>query len=127
MNTLLYGMQIPSTGDKGSVFFPAIEDNFTQLDAHTHDGLTSSKLATTSITHNTQALLAGGWLPVAGHTGLYYQLVTMPGGITYAAQRMIFTNTTTGDQLLLSAEKVTAGSYNVFINDNSLNVTALYL
>ena len=40
--TLSYGFVRPATGDKGSVFFPALEDNITQLNSHDHDGTDSA-------------------------------------------------------------------------------------
>lgn len=49
MTTLTYGLKRPATGDLGSVWFPAIEGNITQLDAHSHNGVDSPQLTNTGI------------------------------------------------------------------------------
>ena len=126
MNTLTYGIQVPQTGDIGSVFFPALEDNFTQLDAHNHDGVTSSKIMSSSVKSTTQSILAAAWVAVAGVAGLYNQVVTMPTGLQYDDYVPMF-KMSTGDLLFLTVEKASATSYTVYCNDNTLTVTALYI
>lgn len=47
--TLTYGLVKPVTGDPGSTWFPAIEGDITQLDAHNHDGANSAQLTNSGI------------------------------------------------------------------------------
>lgn len=47
--TLTYGLVKPVTGDTGAVWFPAMEANITQLDAHDHNGTNSPQLSNTGI------------------------------------------------------------------------------
>ena len=125
MQVLTYGLNKPETGDKGSVFFPALEANITQLDSHNHDGVNSPKVPITNITVATQAIASGSW--VSAGNGRYKQTVSMSGGKQYDDYFITFRETSTGHQLGLTCEKVGATSYDVYINDNSLDVTAYYL
>ena len=77
MQILSFFFKKPQTGDKGSVFWPAMEDNFQQLNDHNHDGVNSSTLSTFAITAIKHSLLAANWVATSG--GTYRQLVVMPG------------------------------------------------
>ena len=127
MQTLTYGMQIPETGDIGSDFFPALEDNFTQLDAHSHNGTDSPKLSGSSMNAYTQNISSASWVAVAGVSGLYKQVVTMSGGLQYDNYIPTFKESVTKDVLLLTVEKETANTYTVYCNDNTLDLVAYYL
>lgn len=48
--TLANGRIKPQTGDKGSVWFSAIENNIDLDDAHTHDGINSPQLTASAFT-----------------------------------------------------------------------------
>ena len=124
MQTLTYGYLKPQTGDKGSVFFPALEFDIQQLNDHNHDGVTSALIDSSSIVATTQALLAGSWVSVGG--GLYRQLVTMPGAMQYDNFFISAKLTTLGHQYYPTIEKVSANSFYIYINDNSLDVTVYY-
>ncbi len=126
MLTLSYGYLKPQTGDKGSVFFPALEANIQQLNDHTHNGVNSSLIPASSIVATTQALVAADWVDVDG-SGLYRQLVAMPGAMVYNNFSILAKLTATGNQYYPTIEKVTANSFYIYINDNSLDVTVYYL
>lgn len=127
MQTLTYGLKLPENGDKGSIWFPALEDDITQLDGHSHNGTDSAKLTTASINNTTQSILAVNWVAVGDGTGRYYQNITLPAALSYDTINISFkTTAATVDPLLLDVEKITASSYKVFINDNSLSLTAIY-
>lgn len=125
MLTLTYGYKKPETGDRGSVFFPALEDDIQQLNDHNHDGSNSSKLTSSAVTATTQAILAAAWVAQGG--GTYKQTVTMPGALQYNDYYPLFKNTATKHELLLTVERVSNTSYDVYINDNTINLTAFYL
>ena len=90
MITLTYGRKQPEKGDKGSSFFPALEENIARDDAHSHDGTNSATLPTTSFNNTTGSILSGNWAAVAGKAGLYRQLVTMPLGLTLGNRGIFF-------------------------------------
>lgn len=124
MVTLSYGYKLPESGNNGSIFFPALEDNITRLNGHSHNGTDSAKLATTSLQVYTQAISSASWVATTG--GTYRQNVTMAGGLQYDNVSVSFRDAATGNYLQLSVEKIDASHYYVYINDNTLNLTAVY-
>lgn len=124
MNTLTYGLQVPEDDDLGDEVFPAMEANLTQLDAHTHNGITSPRLDRKAVDSISQALVASGWVATSG--GNYRQAVSMPAGLAYATISIQTRLTATGNMAYLTIEKISATSFYVYINDNTLDVTVLY-
>lgn len=125
METLSYGIKKPETGDKGSSFFPSLEDDLIILNNHTHDGQTSAPIPSTNIQSVQQPLSAQNWTLVSD--GTYRQLVTVPNGKTYDNSVILFKTTVEKFQLMLDVEKVNSNSYYVYVNDNTLNITAYYV
>lgn len=131
MNTLTYGQKIPESGDvaKGSSgWFKAIEDNFTRLDAHTHDGVTSPSIPYSSLSPYTGTILAANW---ASSGSGYSQTITVPGGVTEINNynvKFIFTAPAgfVGEVAYLDYDRVSATSYTVYCNDNTAAFTVLY-
>lgn len=120
------------TNDKGSVFFPAIEDNFQRLNDHDHDGTDSALLPPSSFAKFTSTILAAQWSSDGG--GNYSKVVTVPVGISGAATYndikyydIFCQDLATGDRLLLTIEKETAYTFTVRINDNTLDVLIYYV
>lgn len=127
MQTLTYGFKKPQTGDKGSVWFPALEDNIQQMNDHTHNGTDSSRLSVTALTTLTQTVSSGSWSAVSGQAGTYRQLVTTPPSVTSLDEVVVtFKHGTTKDVIHLTYEKQSANTYYLYINDNSINVIANY-
>jgi hypothetical protein len=129
MLTLTYGFKKPETNDKGNEFFPALEENIQQLNDHTHNGSDSPLLPTVSLVKSTQSILSAAWAATSG--GRYRQEVTLPAGFTYANTQLRFViagGGTDGEMIYPSIVKGTAANkYYVYINDNSLALTALYV
>ena len=126
MQILSYLFKKPQTGDKGSVFFPALEQNFQQLNDHTHNGTNSAKLPGSSVTSVTQAVSSAGWLATSG--GTYRQIVTLPGTMLFDDHAIIFRNQASPKkQLFLDVEKISSNTYYAYTNDNTVSVTAYYL
>lgn len=129
-STLSYGFEKPATGDKGSVFFPALEDDIQQMNDHTHNGTNSSKLSAAATSAVTQAILSASWGASIGG-GLYRQTITVPASLTansgtYDDHMVQFRNTANGRILFLQTQKVTSTTYYLYINDNTIDVTAVY-
>lgn len=120
MNTLSYGIQKPQNSDTGDIFFPALASNAQIQNDHTHDGLTSPPLASQS-----QSVLHANWsvAPIGG--GVYFQLVAVPAGLSFDTCQVWF-KLSTGQYVFPSVERVSSTTYNVFINDNTLDLTAYY-
>lgn len=120
-----YGFILPNTGDKGSVWFPALEHNITQLSTHTHDGTNSAKITSTNIVCVTQAVAAADWVADGG--GTFVQEKTLPNDANYA-DVYIMLKKSNGEQLFLDVKLGTsAKKYKVYSNDSSLDATAYIL
>lgn len=125
MVTLTYGLKRPQTRDTGSTLFTALEDNITQLDAHSHDGITSALLSTASLVATTQTISSASW-GAAVSTGRYRQTITLPGSLSLTNCYPLFKDAN-GIGVLLTWEKVTTTTYYVYTNDSSQNYTAVYV
>lgn len=125
MQTLTYGRKLPADGDRGSIWFDALEDNIQLNDTHDHDGANSPKLSSTAIVNSTQAISNANW--GSPTNGLYKQTIAMPGGLAYDTSGIQIRNTANGAAILTTIIKITATSYDIYINDNSLNLTAVYV
>ena len=130
MDTLTHGVKRPETGDKGNVFFPALEDNMDILNDHDHDGTDSAAISVANLTKSSQSILAAAWAATSG--GTYRQEVTMPAGFTFANTQITHSIAsgagTAGDRLFLTMELGTASNkYWVYVNEPLLALTALYV
>jgi hypothetical protein len=125
MQTLSYGYKKPDKGDKGSVFFPALEDNITLVNNHSHNGTNSAKLDSNALSLTTQALASVNWVLVGG--GTYRQAVVIPNGMLWDNKILLFRDSVTYEQLYLSTENISTTQYYVYINDNTKSLIVTYL
>lgn len=126
MLTLTFGFKKPETGDKGTVFFPALEDNIQQLNDHNHDGVNSSKLPATSIEAISQDVLSGSFADLGDD--IHRALVTMPGSLQFDTSTMQFeinSGADTGFRFFPSYQKVSANTFYVFMNE-PLDIKVIY-
>lgn len=127
MQTLSNGYKKPETGDKGSVFFPALEDNIQRVNDHTHNGTDSEKLNANSVDAVNQSILNASWVTAGG--GLYKQTVTLPGTLQFDTTTMMFrinSGSDAGHVVYPDVKKITANTYDIWINDNSIDLEAHY-
>lgn len=127
MITLTYGLKKPQTGDKGSTFFPALEDNIDLLDSHDHDGVNSAKLQSSSVNAISQTVASGSWADQGG--GIHRALVTMPSPLEFDTCTMNFeiaSGADIGARFFPSYEKVSTNTFYVYINDNSVDIKVIY-
>lgn len=123
MITLTYGYKKPEDNDKGTVVFPAMEDNIDRLDGHNHDGTNSAILNINSLTGIIQTLLSASWTLVV--SGTYRQQVTMPAGLDYDNVNISF-RLNNGDYVFPTVEKISTTQYYVYTNDNTQTYKAFY-
>lgn len=125
MDTLSYGYQRPADGDRASVWMPALKANVTKMNDHNHDGSNSAALTPSSIAKYSHTKLAADWVSAGG--GNYTMDITVPGGITEINNFIPkFINNTTGELLYLSMTRLTATTYRVAINDNTIDLLIKY-
>lgn len=125
--TLTYGMKKPIAGERGSTVFTALEDNITRADAHSHNGTDSARLNPKDFSKTHTTLASGDWVAVAGQTGTYRQLLTVPSGYSVDDAIMKFYLSATGHPIYPSVEKASSTTAYVYINDNTLAVKVTYV
>lgn len=121
--TLSYGYIQPVNGDKGSVWFPALNDNIQQLNDHDHNGVNSALLPSTSITGGTVVIPNSSWILDA--PGRYKQDVIVPAGYNLDDYAITF-YLSTGEIIMPSITKLSTTSFRVFGCDNSLIYKAVF-
>ncbi len=120
-----YGLEVPDAGDLASQWMQSIEDNFVQIDAHTHDGLTSAPLPIGSLTKLTSVIAATGYTDLGG--GNYSKLITVPALITEINSYLVqFRITATGERIYPSMVRASATTYTIYLN-SQLAITAVYV
>ena len=126
--TLSYGYKLPDGGDRGSSWFLDLESNITRVNGHTHDGINSPPLPASSITKGTSSIVNGSWSLVAD--GTYKQSITLPAGFTVDTAIMKFqvdSGGEDGDDFYPTIVKTGVNTYDIYINDNSIDVLATYV
>lgn len=123
--TTAKGYRKPTTGDRG--WYTDLEFNIDRIDAHSHNGVDSAALPSTSITKITQDVLAASWSSLG--EGNYKQTLTLPTNFTFNDMQVRFYvngGTMDGQEVILSVKKVSASTFDVYVNDNTLALKAVY-
>lgn len=125
--TLSNGYKLPADGDRGSTWFDDLESNITRVNGHTHDASDSEAIPAKNLTKGTSTILAANWSLVSG--GTYKQTITLPSGYTMAATLFKFqinNGSEAGDLIFPTIEQASATSYEIYINDSTVEVLATY-
>jgi len=121
--TLSYGYINPQNGDPGSVWFPALNSNISQLNDHNHDGITSAQLASTGITGASVTIPNTSW--VLDVTGRYMQDVSVPPGYNMSQYSITF-YLSTGEIICPSITQLSGTSFRVYGPDTTLSYVAVF-
>lgn len=124
MQTLSYGYQNPENGDKGSVWFAALNADIVQLNSHSHNGSDSSLINAANIAKGTVAISSASW--VADGTGRYKQVVTVPSGFNMDDYLIQVRFTSSGDIVYPTISKTTTTTFTIYTVDNTANFTAIF-
>jgi len=124
MLTLSFGFKKPENNDRGATVFTALEDNIQQLNDHTHDGTDSAKLSSSALELVSQTLANTDW--VASTNDLYRQLVTLPAALNFDTLSLQC-RLSDGSVFFPTVEKVSTSQFYLYINDNTQNVTVIYV
>lgn len=126
MLTLSYGFKKPETGDRGSVWFPAMETNMQNLNDHNHNGTNSALIAVNAFAKPSSTITSGQW--TNDGNGNYSKLVTVPSEISSAAApyndiilyemicKINTAGTTYGDRIYPTLERESATTFTVIVN-----------
>lgn len=123
--TLTYGQKIPDAGERGVPLFEIIEENFTRLDSHNHDGVNSPLLTAQAFVGVQQTILAANWVSYGGPIGFYRQLVTVSPGFLFNTTKIAF-RTSSGQFIYPTVERVSNTTYYVYTTDNTQDFIAIY-
>jgi hypothetical protein len=126
MQTLSYGYKLPETGDRGNIWFPALEDNITRSNSHDHDGSNSAAIPAKNLTKGSGSILAASWGSDLGG-GTYRQEVTLPSGYTFANTMIRFLDASSNEVQPTVIVGSASNKYYVYTNDNTLALTAIYV
>lgn len=126
--TLPNGLKTPSDGERGT-WWDQIIDAIERVDSHVHNGSDSEPIEAKNLTHGSSTLLAASWAAVAGQSGTYKQTVTVPSGYTegsYSKTFFVDSGSEAGTQIFPAVVKASSTTYDVYINDNSIQVKVIY-
>jgi hypothetical protein len=122
MLTLSYGFQKPQTNDRGNIVFPALEQNFQQLNDHDHNGVNSKPINSSFLEKTNVSVPAINWALVAG--GHYTQTVTLPLALEYDKVILTF-RLTDGTQVHPTVKKASLTQFTVDFDDPSQTLVCL--
>lgn len=128
--TTTHSLTKPETGDRGSIFWPALEEAIQRLNDHVHNGTDSETLNPRYFSKTTNTLALASWAAVAGESGTFRQLETVPTGYTVDGSNpkfMVGSGSDAGAVLFLSTVKVSSTTYYVYINDSTIDVKVVYV
>jgi len=114
------GVDKPTTGDPGSVFWPALEELFQVVNDHRHTGSDSFRLDTKSsqaTIDDTSIVNSGSWTDLTN--GNYSKAITLPSGIVVDDVAIQFRGNEApyiGHVFYLSIERTAASTFTVYTN-----------
>jgi len=114
MITLSNGYLLPQTGDFGTDWFPALEDNIQRLNDHTHNGTDSEKLPSSNLIASTVSVTSGSL--VSQGNGYYRAEVNTPGGNALANFSVVVRDPTTKEQIYLKTALASLTSVYIYTN-----------
>lgn len=123
-STLSYGYIQPANGDKGSVWFPALNTNIQKLNDHTHNGSDAAQINAGVIVSGTVSILAAGWTLV--EAGKYKQTVTVPAGFTTTGYSITVRLASTNTVIYPTIDYVSGTTFDIYTCDNTLSYTAVF-
>lgn len=121
MIILAYNIPQPTTGDRGSVFFPALEQVIQRLSSHDHDGNNTALISAGGIQSAVVSVPAASW--TASGTGRYVQTVVLPTGFTYDNSTFEVRLVTGGSYQVVytNINKLSSNQCHIFSNDNTVD------
>lgn len=121
-----FGYKVPEDNDKG--WWGYLIFNILRGASHSHNGVDSPLLASTSFTKTTQNVSFSDWLPADG--GHVKQTVTMPAGITFSNFVPTFFvdgGDDNGQQVALDYKVLGPSSFELYSNNPTMSVRVLYV
>lgn len=125
MQTLSKGYKKPEVGDRGSEWFPALQDNIERVNGHKHDGSDGEKILSKDLTSTTSTIANTDWGSDSGGSTYSYTL-TVPTGIVFENHSITVIDTDNGHQIFPTITKASSTTITLTVNDNTLNLKVIY-
>ena len=113
MIVLSNGYQLPEDGDLGDVWFDAIEANIQRLNDHSHNGVDSEKLSSSSIEAVSTTIDSGDFNLVGSE---YEYTLSLPALILVDTSNITFRDATTREPIHLRFEIFSVSQIIVYTN-----------
>ena len=107
------GYKLPETGDFGDDWFPALEDNIQRLNDHSHDGVDSEILTTSSTKCVVQSIASGDFAP-SGNEFVAAGVNLVGGNVDVDTKTVQFRDPTTKEPIYLRYEKASQTTIDVY-------------
>lgn len=114
MLILSKGWKLPQTGDFGSIWFPAMEDNIQQMNSHNHNGINSEKISGVSLQATTVTVLTAAFTDQGN--GYFRALISTPGGVDPSTFVISSRNPTTKEPIYLKQERLSSSQFYLYSN-----------
>lgn len=132
MGLLAYGYWDLVAGEESSTeWMPHTRANWVRLASHKHDGVDSALIpsAYLSLSKSTQTIDSAAW--IASGSG-YKQTITMPGTLLFDSTLIKFKlskalDAYDGAIIYPTVIKIAASQYDIYVNDNTIDVVAVYI
>ncbi len=114
MNILSNGYKLPETGNFGDEWFPALEDNITLVNGHTHNGTDGEQLAGGYLVATTLTVASGSFADQGD--GYWRATVTVP--LSGQVNDLVVTvkDPTTKEPIALRMVKLSATQFYLYTN-----------
>ena len=126
-----YGYAVPEAGDESSTEWqPDLSNNIKRYSDHRHDGVDSAKISFASIQKVTSVVYQASWS--AYGNGEFKAVVNMPSGYSFDNTNIIFTIVTPGHigedtRIFPTIHKITNTSFEIYSNDNTIDVGVMFV
>jgi len=122
MITLSNGYKLPQNGDLGDVWFTALASNIQAINDHTHNGINSEKLDSSSVTSLSSTINTGDFTLVGGE---YTVQITLPSLMQVDTTEISFRDATTREPVYVRYERFSVTQINIYSN-TALNLIVVF-
>jgi hypothetical protein len=114
MIILSNGWKLPETGDLGSVWFPALEDNINLSNTHNHNDVNSERIEAINLLGSTLTVLAASFADQGD--GYWRSTVTVPNGESTDNYVVVVKDPTTKEPIGVKLEKLSSTQFYIYTN-----------
>lgn len=114
MQILSNGYKKPETGDLGSTWFPALEDNVDLSNSHAHDGTDGTKINAVNLLKQTLTVLAASFADQGN--GYWRATVTVPNALSIDNFCVTLKDPTTKEVIHAKTEKLSSTQFYIYTN-----------